>query len=327
MSLDANGLNGAASVWRAVMQYAHERDSLPPQNWTRPTSIIEVPICERSGTLPNGTCPVHTEIFIDGTQTRLQPDTFWQSFEINSQTGQLATANTPAELRTDRVYFVPPPDAFDWWEANNLPLPPTEYDSVSRPELLGGATILQPEPFAYVGGVVDIRGSLNVDDMQFYQLAYGRGVNPDAWTDIGGPQTDFQRGASIGQWDTTGLDGLYNLRLSVVKNDNTIETQVVQVTVDNAAPTMALSAGVPGQIYRWPGDTIIPLQAEVQDNLAIDRVEFYHNGEFLGADKDWPYGFDWPIQGISVETFTATAFDAVGNNVSSEITVEVVRDG
>lgn len=325
MTLDSYGLQGAASVWRAVMQYAHQRDGLPADNWRRPENIVEVSVCDRSGALPNGNCPVETEIFIDGRQTRLAPDTYWQNFEINRQTGQLATASTPSELRGRQVYFVPPPEAFEWWQSNNLPLPPAEYDTVSRPELFGSAVILQPQPFAYVGGVVDVRGSLEAGDLSFYQLAYGRGLNPDRWIDIGGPQTSFSQGASLGQWDTTGLDGIYNLRLTVVDSNQTIETRVVQVTVDNVPPTVTLNAGEPGQVYRWPGDTEIPLTAEVQDNLAITRVEFYRNGDFIGSDAEWPYTMQWPTEGVGVETFTATAFDAVGNNSTADLSVEIVR--
>lgn len=325
--LDTYGLNGAAPIWRALMEYAHNRDTLPSTGWTRPEKIINVQVCERSGTRPNGFCPVRDEIFIDETQTRLQPDTFWQAFQINSQTGQLATANTPPQVRTEQVYFVPPPDAYDWWQANNLPLPPVDYDSVSRPELFGSATILQPQPFAYVGGVVEVRGSLDPNEMQYYQLAYGKDLNPSQWTDIGNQQQNYTPGAVLGTWDTNALDGLYTLRLTVVMSDNSYETQFVQVTVDNAPPTLILTAGEPGQIYRWPTDRVIALGAEVIDNLQIARVEFYHNGEYLGADAEWPYGFDYQVQGVGVESFSATAFDAVGNSVTSEITVEVIRAG
>src|SRR5690606_33965170 len=117
-------------------------------------------------------------IFIDVFQPS-RVDTYWQSVDINSQTNQLATVNTPAGLRSERVYFVPPSDAREWWEDNNLPLPPTEYDTVSRPELFGAAALLQPAPFAYVGGVVDVRGSMDATNMQYYPLAYGPGLNPE----------------------------------------------------------------------------------------------------------------------------------------------------
>jgi hypothetical protein len=191
---------------------------------------------------------------------------------------------------------------------------------------LGAAALLQPAPFAYVGGVVDIRGSMDPTNMQYYQLAYGQGLNPENWTQIGGQQQGFTRGASLGVWDTNGLDGLYSLRLTVVLEDNTLETDVQQVTVDNLPPAIILSAGEDEQaLFRWPQDQVINLTAEVQDNLATERVEFYYNGEFIGTDEEWPWGFEWDINRVGTENFRAVAFDAVGNQMSSELTVEVVR--
>jgi membrane carboxypeptidase/penicillin-binding protein len=323
MTLDAYGLQGAAPVWRAVMEYVHSRDGLPAAGWERPPGIIEAPVCERSGLLSNGACPVRNEIFLDSTQPT-QTDTYWQTFEINSDTRQLATANTPAGLRSREVYFIPPPEARDWWAAHNLPLPPTEIDTISRPELFRSVQILQPERYSYVGGVVDIRGSLD-ENMQYYTLSYGQGLNPTQWFQIGDQRTTFAPGSTLGTWDTSGLDGLYNLQLTVVLNDNSRDTDIVAVTIDNAPPVIALSAGDPGQVFRFPADDVIPLVAEVQDNLAIARVEFYHNGQLLGVDAEWPYGFDWDITRTGVEIFTAVAFDQVGNQASSEITVEITR--
>ncbi len=325
LTLDAFGLQGAAPVWRAVMEYVHNRDGLPASGWERPPGIVELTVCKRSGLRPNGACPVRNEIFLESTQP-FQTDTYWQTFEINSDTRQLATANTPVGLRSAEVFFIPPPEAREWWEAHNLPLPPTEIDTISRPELFRSVQILQPERFAYVGGVVDIRGSLD-SNMQFYTLSYGQGLNPTEWRQIGEQQTAFTRGSTLGTWDTTGLDGLYNLRLSVVLNDNAVDTDIVPVTVDNAPPVVSLSAGEPGQVFHFPADDIIPLVAEVQDNLAIARVEFYHNGQLLGIDEEWPYGFDWDVTRTGIEIFTAVAFDQVGNQASGEITIEITRAG
>ncbi len=327
MSLDNFGLQGSAALWQALSRYSHERDALPVDEWERPAAIVDGQVCERSGLLPNGVCPVRTEIFIGGLGFQpSQPDTYWQAFEINSQTGQLSTVNTPEGLRSSRVYFVPPSDALDWWQANNQPLPPTQVDTVSRPDALGAASILQPAPFAYIGGVVDIRGTMDTSTMQFYQLAFGEGLQPQEWVQITDQQNVFD-GTSLGSWDTTGLNGLYNIRLNVVMQDNSIESDVLQVRVDNTPPTLTLNAGEPGKIYRWPNERAIQLTAEVLDNLAIDHVDFYYGDQLIGTDREWPYGFDWDISQVGRETFQAIAYDQVGNQASAEITVEIVRTG
>jgi len=125
MALDPEGMNGAAVIWRGLMQYAHDRDSLPNADWTRPDAVTAISVCDRSGLLPNGDCPTHTELFLsDGGFQPQQQDTYWQKVVINSQSGQRATASTPNQLQVGKLFFVPPQEAADWWQSNNLPLPP-----------------------------------------------------------------------------------------------------------------------------------------------------------------------------------------------------------
>ena len=327
MSMDVHGLQGATIVWRALMNYAHDRDGLPIQDWVQPADVEGYVVCDRSGLIPSGTnpCPTRQELAPPGSL--ILEDTFWQSVEINSQTGQLATANTEDALRTEAVYFIPPDSAMEWWLANNQPLPPTDFDTLSRPEVLQAVQILQPDDFAYVGGVLDVRGTIDDTDIEYYQLSFGEGVNPREWLDIGGQQTEFTPGTSLVAWDTTGLDGVYTLQLSVVFNDGSIDNATTLVTVDNIAPTVDLQAGTPGQVFRFPTESVIPLVANATDNLAIDRVDFYHNGLFLGTDEEWPYGFEFDITRTGIEVFTAVVFDEVGNSVQQDIEVEIVRDG
>jgi membrane peptidoglycan carboxypeptidase len=325
MTLDPFGLQGAAVVWRAIMQYTHERDRLPPADWQRPETVIQLPVCDRSGLLANGICPTRSEIFISGF-TPDQPDTYWTSVEINSQNGLLASTSTPAQFRVSKLFFQPPAEAREWWESNNLELPPTQFDTISRPDIFSATQILQPQPFAYVGGVVDIRGTLDPADLQYFQLAYGAGPSPTSFIQIGEPQTRFNRGASIGLWDTGGLSGLYTLVLRVVRNDNTADSALTQVIIDNTPPTIVLDAGEPGRIYRWPAESSLTLTATTSDDYTLDRVEFYHNGQYLGSDTEAPYGFTWEIEHAGTETFAAVAFDAVGNQSNSEAQVEIVRN-
>ncbi|RMG88919.1 MAG: hypothetical protein D6712_02650 [Chloroflexi bacterium] len=324
LSLDPYGERGAASVWRAVMEYAHDRDNLPRAEWQRPPDVQTFVVCERSGLLPgpDSRCPTYAEIFLQSVPPHEQ-DTYWQVYKVNSQTGQLASVNTPAALVVERLYFIPPPTAQDWWVANGQPLPPKEYDTVSVPEVLNPVQILQPSNLSYVGGVVDIRGSLDPTEMAFFQLSYGEGVNPDRWFDIGGQQTVYEPGTSLAQWDTSGLDGFYTLRLSVELRDGSVQNAFTQVTVDNIAPTITLDAG--GTTFRWPETEAITLQAIVSDNLGIERVDFYVNGQFIGEDREWPYSFDWEIERPGIEVFSAVAYDQVGNQAEAQLNIEITR--
>ena len=61
------------------------------------------------------------------------------------------------------------------------------------------------------------------------------------------------------------------------------------------------------------------LQADVSDNLTIDRVEFFHDGELLGEDRVWPYGYEYELEGAGEYVFIAIAYDQVGNRAASEL--------
>ncbi|GAB4526840.1 MAG: PBP1A family penicillin-binding protein [Anaerolineae bacterium] len=325
LGLEDFGLDGAAQVWRAVMEYVHLRDNLPAENWPRPANIAQTQVCVISGMSPNGVCSTRPEIFL--TDSQFPPeDTYWRSIRVNTQRELLATANTPASLVEQRAYFIPPDAAMDWWRANKRPLPPEQSDTLSRADIFSSAAILQPENWAYVGGQVDIRGSINTEQLQYYQLDYGSGISPDGWLPIAEQVSAFTPGTSLGIWNTTGLDGTYTLRLQVALQDNTIETATVQVIVDNIPPQVVLTAGELGQVYRWPEDDVIPLVAEVRD-LKIDRVEFYHNGLLVAERREFPYDYNHPINRAGIETFRVVAFDSVGNSQAADLNVEVVREG
>ncbi len=324
ITLDDFGMRGAAAAWRAVMDYVHSRDALASTGWERPAGVIEMRVCEKSGLLPNGICPLVSEIFLDGTQPQGQ-DSYWQSVQINSQNGLRATANTSAELRADAVYFVPPDQALDWWRANNQPLPPEEYDTVSRPDLLQTIQFTAPSAFAYVGGEVEIRGALDLPDLQYYQLSYGQGLDPSSWIDITGQETDYSQDAPLGTWNTSGLDGLYTILLVAVAADNSYESEAIQVTVDNIAPQITLTATPPEGGYSIGSDFV--LIAEAVDNLAVARVEFFRDGAPLGADEVYPFGLEWRVERAGDEVFSATVYDQVGNSASAEITITVERAG
>ena len=90
-------------------------------------------------------------------------------------------------------------------------------------------------------------------------------------------------------------------------------------------PDESDSPGDETNTIRYPAQTVIALVADASDNLTIDRVEFYQNGELLGIDREWPYGFEYDITSVGTEIFSAVVFDQVGNNAQSDLVVEIVR--
>ncbi|MDE2856807.1 MAG: transglycosylase domain-containing protein [Chloroflexota bacterium] len=327
MDLEHYDRAGSAPIWRALWDYATDRDDLPARDWPKPADIEEFLVCEISGQLPPATdhCPTRREIVPAGTS--LHRDTLWQTVEINSLTGQLATVTTPENQRRAAVYFLPPDDIIDWWIADGRPLPPTSAFDVSEHSAEAPAVqLLQPSDFAYVGGLVRVAGRINEEGALHYALAYGAGVNPQEWIEIIGvsaPATSVDLNAT---WDTSELQGVYTLRLTALMDDGKALADTKQVTLDNTPPAVELRMSDGASEVKYPAQRVISLLADASDNLAIDRVEFYQDDKLLGIDRDWPYGLEYEIPGAGTLNFVALAFDQVGNSADS-VFLATVEEG
>jgi membrane peptidoglycan carboxypeptidase len=321
MGDDVTGGSAAAPIWHAIMEYIHKRDNLPIQRWGQPKTIIEATVCKRSGLLPTPDCQKTKDLFYADATTSTVPtqlDTFWKRYRINSRNGLLATASTPPDVVTERIYFDYPPQARDWAKSVGEPIAPTEFDTgiASTGDSEGAITL--PVSLARVKGKIQIRGNLS-QDVIAYNLAYGAGVNPTQWIGVtgGDPQ---QRGQNMlfGEWDTSTLDGLYTLRLSITLKDNAFKLYPVQITVDNSAPSVKVILPPDGQTIA-AGQKTVKLEAIAQDNIEVGYVEFYANNQVLGSDNEAPYQFEWSTEGAKgVQVFFTVAYDAAGNMIQSD---------
>jgi thermitase len=82
--------------------------------------------------------------------------------------------------------------------------------------LLSGriAEIDYPYQNALVSGEVAIIGTASGDSFQSYTLEYGQGVSPQAWTEITSSTIPVTKD-TLGIWNSSGLTGLFTLRLTV----------------------------------------------------------------------------------------------------------------
>lgn len=76
------------------------------------------------------------------------------------------------------------------------------------------AQIVSPSPHQILTGTVAVTGTAFSDANLPYVLEYGKGVQPDEWVTITEAAADL-KSSELGQWNTSGLDGLYSLRLRV----------------------------------------------------------------------------------------------------------------
>ncbi len=67
MSYVASGITGATPIWNKTISRLLENQ--PKSDWERPANIIEIEICQTTGTLPCPGCPqIGKEIFLNGSQ-------------------------------------------------------------------------------------------------------------------------------------------------------------------------------------------------------------------------------------------------------------------
>jgi len=301
------GARCAAPIWQEIMRYAL-RDA-PVQQFLRPPGIVEAQVCAVSGLLPTAHCPATvSEYFLEGTVPTVHCDVH-QLFRVNKETGKLASVHTPPELVEERVYEIFPPEAQDWVRENDIPQPPTEYDGYGPGLAAGDVAIIDPPPYAYLSQGQPIVGNAKGGDFQSWRLEYGPGLNPPSWSPIGadhGHQVDH---GPLEFWDVSGLEGLYTLRLTVMRHNRPPDQTTIQVTVDHTPPDPQLIYPPDGKKYIMEDDEYVNIQAEARDNVSMDRVEFYLDGELLKVSTVPPYNTRWiivmedtpPVEGPPVE--------------------------
>ncbi len=305
----------AAELWSALTQYAVR--NFPASGWEMPSGVLAMKVCDPSGLLPTEACPtVVDEVFLKGRQP-LHYDTLYQAFEINIETGLMATVFTPPELVEDRVYMVVPPEARTWAEAAGIAAPPSTYDTLQMPEILPDAHITTPVLFAEVRGLLEIRGTAAGEDFVSYRLEYGAGLNPQQWMLLGGDVITPVTEGLLATWDTTGLDGLYALRLMVVNSDNRVEQAIIQMTLDNTPPEVVIVYPQAGQELNLAEEPQIALQAQAQDAF-LSEVVFYVDGEEVGSLSAGPFGVLWQAE-AGEHVLHVTATDRAGNVSEAEI--------
>ena len=309
----------SADLWHALMQYA-VRD-LASASWEMPSGIVTVSVCDPSGLLPTAACPnVVSEVFLDGRQP-VQADMLFQTFQVNRETGLLATVFTSPELVETRTYMVLPPQARAWAQSAGIARPPTAYDTLQTPPVLPDVHITSPGMFADRHGRIEILGSATGADFVSYRLEYGQGLYPQAWVQIGTDSTTPLTESMLGIWDTAGLDGLYALRLMVVRSDQRVEQAVVQVTLDNTPPQVAISYPQAGQEISAAQEPQVAFQAQVNDPF-LTKVEFYVDNVLVGESDVAPFGVFWQAK-MGTHTLRVVAADRAGNTAEASIAFTV----
>jgi membrane peptidoglycan carboxypeptidase len=309
-----------AGLWHAVIQYASQ--DKPVQNWTVPAGVSFVDVCDPSGLLPTAYCPtVVTEVFLTGSEPT-QIDFLYQAFQVNRETGRLATVFTPTELVEEKIYMVVPPEAAAWAQNADIPTPPDTYDAIFNPTTSELASFSSPAMFAHVSGEVEFTGTASGEDFAYFRLQVGQGLNPQSWVQIGEDVQKPVEDGLLGTWDARNLSGLFAVQLLVIKQDQRVERAIMQVTVDNQAPQVEILSPLSDQVIHATTQAGVVLQVSVQDNLEVDRVELYIDRQLIALLNDAPYMIAWEAE-PGEHTLIARAVDLAGNVSEAGLKFEV----
>jgi len=312
----------AAALWHAILQYA-ARD-LPSATWGLPPGITTLEVCDPSGMLPTEYCPTTvSEVFLTGLEPT-QPDSLYQAYQINRETGRLATVFTPPGLIDEHVYLNVPPEASDWAEGAGFSTPPETYDVIYTPPVLPDAQITSPQMFAHLNGEVDIRGRAGGKGFESYRLQVGQGLNPTGWIVIGEDIDSPIDNGILGTWDTTAINGLYAIQLVIVRDDQRADTATIQVTVDNQPPDLSIPYPGDGQSFAYGLDKSITFQAQVSDNLGLAAVEFYLGDRLITSQTQPPFAIPWRTS-PGEYTLWVKAIDLAGNASETSVSFVVER--
>jgi membrane peptidoglycan carboxypeptidase len=312
----------SSSLWRAIMQYASKTTS--PSGWVTPAGITSLKVCDPSGMLPSDNCPdTVEEVFMAGTEPT-EADNLFRSLEINKETGLLATVFTPVDFIEKKVFIDFPPDAMSWAISSGLNVAPTSYDIIAPDNSSKkNVAITSPKLFSYVSGLVDIKGSAAGEGFKAYRVQVGKGVNPTQWLQIGDDISTPVFNGSLMQWDTSKLDGLYAVQLTVIQNENRIENTFTQVTVDNHPPEILIAYPADGQKIPRNSNGVLTIQLDVTDNLGINQVEMFIDNKSIATLYQAPYAYSWEAQ-KGKHTLRILTTDVAGNTAEKEITFSVL---
>ena len=324
-SLEGGNLSPKVSsaLWHAIIKYA-TRD-IPAESWAAPPGINTMTVCDPSGMLPTGDCPtVVSEVFLSG-QEPTQTDTLFQNYQINRETGRLATVFTPPELIEERVYMIVPPEASEWATESGIPAPPEFYDVIYTHSPSPDTRITAPAIFTNIKGEQTIQGTASGGDFVSYRLQVGKGLNPQNWLAISEDvETPVVNGTLLATWDTSGLSGLYAVQLVVVRSDQQVDTDTIQVTIDNQSPEILIAHPKDGQIFDYQATVPVTFQLQVSDNIGIEQVEYILNDNRIDTQSQPPYAYAW-LPRIGDHILEIRVVDLAGNETSTSVNFSIQR--
>jgi hypothetical protein len=264
------------------------------------------------------------EPFIEGNEPQ-DIDTLYQVYEVNRETGLLASVFSAVEQLEERIYLNVPSFAEEWATEAGIPLPPAIHDLDSDTTAENDLRISYPLNYSFVRGRVSISGSLPTEEFVSARLQYGQGMSPKSWLQIGQEITSPRSSGRLAFWDTQDLeDGIYAIQLVLVKSGQQIEKVSTVVSVDNSPPEVRLTTDFQDKQIPYQSGEELLFIAEVSNLSEIESVSFYINSELVTTREIPPYLYSWPIT-LGNFDLRVVATDQANNQGEYEVSFTVYR--
>ncbi len=220
----------------------------------------------------------------------------------------------------------------DYWivdrQVDNGPNP-TENDGmlfevrISSSDAPPTVTLTAPAQGAVVSGASVAVSATASDDLGVSQVRFFDGAT------LLGTDSDGSNGWST-TWNTTGVaDGSHTITATATDTSGQNASDSHDVTVDNVdnPPSVTITTPADGSLVN---STSVPIQANASDDKGVTQVEFFADGNSLGADSDGSNGWASPVNasfGDGPHTVAATATDTVSHTTSDTNSLTVDTTG
>jgi penicillin-binding protein 1C len=249
---NTTGLTGAAPIWSQFMQLAIQQlTGNNPKPFSRPGGIVEMAVCEISGTLPSEWCPrQRSEIFVADQPPLPKDQDLWQKLQVDTWT-DLRASDVCDEFTEERFvlnvddqwakkWIHKEPAGQAWAESIGFQqpvtfAPPRECTTDDpRPKLaftsLNDGDRITTSPLA-IFGLADA-----TQWFDYFELEYGLGDDPLDWERLTRSSSPASQSERIYEWDMQDLPtGPLSLRLYMRSVEDTFAE--AKVLINNQIPT------------------------------------------------------------------------------------------
>lgn len=221
--------------------------------------------------------------------------------------------------------------------------------------------ITRPHRYELIRGAsVQIHGTATDPEFGSYRIYYGKGESPSSWHPI--PIGDGSSGLYesttpvtnnlLGTWDTRGFEGLYTVRLDIIKSTGvTVGREAIKVIVANAKPAMVITNPTEDTAWKYTEinvsgkaaananitvetpETTSPLAAEINSDgtFTVYNVPLAVGANAMtitvtGPETNYSAGGDTPLSWNVVRTITVDT-TAPALTVTAPLDNTIVRQG